>query len=505
MRLKTLCGLSLCVSALAAYGQTNATTPKTVSLSMKECVQLALLHNRDLQIQRFNPAIARLTLNGSYSYYEPTFSGNVQHSHRVSGAGYNSSLGLTLTGTDVQSYDTTMDLSGSMDLSGKLPMGMSYDLNTSYDNTWGFAQGGPVRSYSPSMGASLTQHLLRDFWTDQGRTTIEVSKRDLKKTELGVDYTVMDVLTKVQTAYYELIYARDNVKVEEKLLEVRERFYRETKRKVEVGTLPPLEEKLAQSQVAKVKADLILARNTVALDENTLKSLLGDDFVSSVGTTLAPSDSLVVVPETFELAESWRRGLAQRPDLTQLKLDVERADLDLKYRHNQLFPSLDLKAGIGMRGNDPSSAGAFGQMRSLSNPNDLLEVIFSVPLTRTAERANYRASKLKRAQANVLVKQLEEAILKSIDDAVKNVRTKLESITATREATVYAQAALEAEEKKLVAGKSTAYVVLQLQSDLATAAAAEIRAKADYNIALAQLYFVEGSALERNKIAIEIK
>jgi len=499
MRLKTLCGLSLCVSVLAASGQTNMTTPKTVSLSMKECVQLALLHNRDLQIQRFNPAIARLTLNGSYSYYEPTFSGNVQHSRQVSGSTYNPSIGIQQADSDLQRYDT------SLDLSGKLPMGMSYDLSGNYDNTWGIAKGGAFQTYAPSMGASVTQHLLRDSWTDQGRTTIEVSKRDLKKTELGVDYTVMDVLTRVQAAYFELIYARDNVKVEEKLLEVRERFYRETKRKVEVGTLPPLEEKLAQSQVAKVKADLILARNTVELDENTLKSLLGDDFVSSVGTTLVPSDSLVVVPETFELAESWRRGLAQRPDLTQLKLDVERADLDLKYRYNQLFPSLDLKAGIGLKGNDPTSAGAFGQMRSRSNPNDLLEVIFSVPLTRTAERANYRASKLKRAQANVLVKQLEEAILKSIDDAVKNVRTKLESITATREATVYAQAALEAEEKKLVAGKSTAYVVLQLQSDLATAAAAEIRAKADYNIALAQLYFVEGSALERNKLAIEIK
>jgi len=301
--------------------------------------------------------------------------------------------------------------------------------------------------------------------------------------------------------------------VGEKLLELKRRFYNESKRKVEVGTLPPLDEKLAESQVASVEADLILANNTVALAENNLKSLFGDDFLHSEGVTLLPTDSLLVVPETFDLAESWRFGLARRPDLTQLRLDVANADLNLKYARNQLFPSLDLVAGYGLRGSDnltsyetdPSAGNAFGQIRSRNNPNDLIGLIFSMPLSRTSERANYKTSQLRKSQAIIVVKQREETVLKQIDDAVKNARTSLQRVTATRLATEYSRAALEAEEKKLAAGKSTAYVVLQLQSDLANAAIAELQAKVNYNKSLAQLRFAEGSTLERNKIQIDLQ
>jgi outer membrane protein TolC len=131
--------------------------------------------------------------------------------------------------------------------------------------------------------------------------------------------------------------------------------------------------------------------------------------------------------------------------------------------------------------------------------------IFSVPLTRQAERANYRASKARKGQVGVLVKQREELVLREIDDAIKTARTSLQRVTATREATEYARAALEAEEKKLAGGTSTSFVVLQLQTDLATAAVNELRAKADYNVAVSQLHFVEASLLERHKIQLEIK
>ena len=507
MRVQTLVSLAVCLAALSVSGQTAVRTNTLQPISLQECTRLALLQNRELQIQRYNPEIARLTLSGSYAPYDPVVSMDGRHTHKASPGSYNADIQLPTPGYTAEDYTFQGGLSGD------LPIGMAYTLGLNYNNFWGSQTGYPLDSFSAGVAVEVRQHLLKNFWTDQTRTTIQVNKRELKITELGVDYLVMDVITRVETAYYGLIYAREAVKVGEKLLELKRRFYNESRRKVEVGTLPPLDEKLAESQVASVEADLILAHNNVALAENTLKSQLGDDFVSSTGVTLLPTENLVVVPEPFDLAESWRQGLAKRPDLLQLRLDVEKADLNLKYARNQLFPSLDLVAGYGLRGSDnltssqpdPSSAGPFGQIRSRSSPNDLLGVIFSVPLSRTAERASYKTSQLRKSQAIVLLKQREEAILKEIDDAVKNAQTSLQRVTATRVATEYARAALEAEDKKLLAGKSTAYVVLQLQSDLASAAIAELQAKVNYNRTLAQLRFVEGTALERNKIQIELK
>jgi outer membrane protein len=513
MRLIPLCFLF--VAALTAGAQTATPTNNLRPISLEECVRLALVHNRELQIQRYNPELARLTLSGSYGVYDPVLVSGYRHTHDTDSGGYTLDTLQSLSVYDAQSHVANAGLSGS------LPSGMTYDLSSSYVNTWGDRSGAPLETFNSAVAGKLTQHLLKNFWTDQARTTIQVNKRDLRITELGVDYRVMDIISQVEKAYYELIYTYDYVKVQDKLLEVRQRFYDETRQKIELGKLAPLEARLAQSQLANVQADLISARNRVALAENQLKALLGDDFVGSVNRRLAPSDGLVILPETFDVGASWQRGLAQRPDLAQLKLDVEKTDLDVKYRFNQLFPSLDLVAGYGLKGNDqlvlgssdsgaevlhdPTSAGAFGQIRSRLTPNDFLGVVFSVPLSRTGDRANYKASKVRKAQAEVLVKQREEVILREIDDALETARTSLQRITATREATAYARAALEAEEKKLAAGTSTSYVVLQLQGDLATAAVNELRAKADYSIALAQLHFVEGSVLERNKIQIEIK
>jgi outer membrane protein TolC len=69
----------------------------------------------------------------------------------------------------------------------------------------------------------------------------------------------------------------------------------------------------------------------------------------------------------------------------------------------------------------------------------------------------------------------------------------------------YAEAALQAEQKKLESGKSTSFQVLQLQKDLTDARGAEIRALADYNNALAQLSLAEGTTLLRHKIDVEVR
>lgn len=89
---------------------------------------------------------------------------------------------------------------------------------------------------------SVRQPLLKNFWTDQGRTTIKVNRQNVKISELGVQFLIMDVVTKVEQAYYDLVFTRENVKVQEKSLELNQQFFNETKRKVEVGTLAPLEE-----------------------------------------------------------------------------------------------------------------------------------------------------------------------------------------------------------------------------------------------------------------------
>jgi outer membrane protein TolC len=78
-------------------------------------------------------------------------------------------------------------------------------------------------------------------------------------------------------------------------------------------------------------------------------------------------------------------------------------------------------------------------------------------------------------------------------------------VDSTRQARLYAEAALDAEQKKLENGKSTSYLVMQFQRDLTNARSQEIRALADYNNALAQIAQMEGTALDRLNLRLEFR
>jgi outer membrane protein TolC len=135
----------------------------------------------------------------------------------------------------------------------------------------------------------------------------------------------------------------------------------------------------------------------------------------------------------------------------------------------------------------------------------MVGVVFSLPLSRTAERAHYRASQHLRAQADLRVKQKEELVIREITDAWNTARSSWDRIGVAHQARVCARGALADEEQKLASGKSTVFFVLQMQSDLAEAEALEVRARADYSKALAWLQFVDASILERQDLTLELK
>jgi outer membrane protein TolC len=117
-----------------------------------------------------------------------------------------------------------------------------------------------------------------------------------------------------------------------------------------------------------------------------------------------------------------------------------------------------------------------------------------------SERMAYQASKAAKAQSILLLKQQEEAILQAVYEDARRVQTLWEAIPLTRERTVYSKAALEAEQKKVAAGKSTTYDVLNIASDLTRSQVNEIIAVRDYNAALADLAFREGTTLQRRNV-----
>jgi outer membrane protein len=480
--------------------QTLTEARRTRVLTMEEVIRMALEHNLSIQITRYTPMQDLYALYGNYSPFEPVLKMSATHS-------YNSSPAGTIPGTSLPFPPNIRTASTyAPDLSGTLPTGLTYDLNAGplVDQSFNFANGPPKFESSP--GITLRQPILKNFWTDNNRFQISLSKNLLHSDEQSLRLTIMTTITSVKTAYYNLIGARENVEVNVKALELAEQLVAENLKRVQLGALAPLDEKQSESQAATSKANLLASEQALNTAENTLKNLITDNFSYWAEITPVPSETLVAVPESLNLQESWRRGVTQRPEMVQARLLVEKQNITIRYNYNQLFPEVDLTGSYGRNAADATFTQNLGDIRTGNNPFYSYGVAITIPLEGNIASINsYKSSKAALKQSLLQLKQQEQTIVVAIDNDVKTIRSDLQQVDATREARIYAEAALEAEQIKLEHGKSTSFVVLQLQSNLTTARSAEITALANYNIALEQLAQDEGNTLERNHIDVNIK
>ncbi len=488
----SLVALTLATTALA---QTAATATQRITLA--ECIELALQRNLDIQIRRLQPTIDLYNLDSARGFYDLTVNLNAVQRFNASPGSADPASRLFNVPNEVYTESYGPSLTQQLNTGGRVTLNADI-LRRSGNQFTSF-------NYSTDAGISLTQPLLKNSWMDATRQTILVNKRTLKIDELALRSQIMTTVNNVQQAYFELIFARDNVLVHDASLGLAEKLLADNKRRVEVGALAPLDEKQSESQVAARRADLLSARRDLEIQVNTIKSLLGDDFGSWARVTLEPADRLLAVPQTLNAQDSWRTGMALRPELLASKESIERQNIVLRYNHNQLFPSLDLTLTYGHNGIGQTLPNGLNGLQRGDNQFYSYGVVLSFPLSNTTAKNNFKSSKVQKEILLLQLKQLEQRIIVEIDNAVKQSRTAYEKIESTRQARLYAEAALDAEQKKLENGRSTSFFVLQLQRDLTAARSAEIRALADYNKTLATLSLSEGTTLEKSNIGLEFK
>jgi outer membrane protein TolC len=519
MRLTTLLGLTVWLSCLATYGQesnqvriTGYPAQKVVALSLTDAVRLALQNNLGLQLERYNPTIVRYDVRGLYgAAYDPVFTAQALRANTTREGG-------TFSALINQEIPGSLNRNDSLNttLAGNLPTGMRYELygNIAENRNTHFSlQGVPgtnflvkerTDQFDASAGIRVAQPLLRNFWTDSGRTAIKLRKQDQKIANLDLETRAHTVVYDVISAYYDLLGNLESIKVAEADLQVKRQNSDETRKKIEVGTLAALDEKKADSDVAIAENTLIEAQDARADTEARLKGLLYSDYVSELGTRIEPTDKLLIMPTLIDMPTSFRTAMERRPELQAQRNLLERRNIQIKFTYNQLFPQLDVIANWGVVGLDRDRLE--GALRDLSNTafeQDGWGALFSVPLWRERERNAHKIAKLQKEQEVLRVKALADTIASDVDTAVRAVVSARKRIDTNQRAVASAEADLDAERKKFQAGKSTSFFVLEASSRLAAARNQYIQAIVEYNRAIHQLSRAEGTILEENQIDLD--
>ncbi len=419
------------------------------------------------------------------------------------------------------------------------------NLLVGFNNTRVTSGNAPFTVLSPQLNSSfrfqLTQHLLQGFGLAANNRFISIARNDRELSDVAFRLQVITTVNQIETMYWDLVYAYENVRVQKESLAFAEKTNSDTKKQVEIGSLAPIEVVRAQSTVAQDQQALTVALTNLQLEQllmkNALSRTLRDQTLA--GAEVIPTSTMEVpeneaVQPTQDLVAD---ALRHRADLVESRIQLNTTAISNKAVRNALLPTLDLFAyygGTGLGGsqnptnlcqsateefcatpNPDANLGQFLPSPSTSYSGTLNQLVNStasdkgvglqlnIPLRNRAAQAVQIRSELEYQQAQMRLQQLENQISIEVRNAQFGVEQNLASVASAQAAVDYAKQSLDAEQKKYQFGTSTTTAVLQTESALATAESTLVSAMAAYEKSRVELDRATGVTLDHAGISVD--
>ncbi|MBA2353303.1 MAG: TolC family protein, partial [Acidobacteria bacterium] len=466
------------------------------SVTINEAVALALEQNVSLRVQRMTPEIVGLDLAQVYAAWLPALAGNLLYQSLKQPPS-----SFLQTGEDTPF--TQDQLIGSFGVEQVLPTGGSYALGyeaSRTENNNAFATLNPATR--GNLTFSFTQPLLRNRGIDNTRLNLVVSRNNRSISDLDLRNTVVGTVRDVKNAYWDVVVARSNLAVQQQTLELARQTLGDNRKRVEVGTMAPIDIVQAEAEEASNEENVIIAEQTLAQAQDRLRALLLDPgtpdfFDTTFETTELPA--LAAAPVDVDAAVA--AAIANRLDLQQARKQLENNEVRIRFFQNQVLPAIGANVDYGLAG----LGGTINQRDNTVFPpgpptstrqrgySDVVRDIFgfdfptwtvslqvNYPLGRNPNRINLERARLQNDQSLLQLRDLERQVVQQVRDLARQVNTNLKRVATTRAARSLAERRLEAEQKKFGVGLSTTFNVLQAQRDLAAARNNEQRAILDF-------------------------
>jgi outer membrane protein TolC len=485
-------------------------------LSLIDAVTRTLASNVSIAVEEFNSKVKTEKIAEGESEFDPTFEINLSTEE-----------GTQQQASAFSSPDKSRNKNSNRDfsLTQKFVTGTDYELSFTNDrNKTNSATAGLNPSYSSELDLSITQPLLKNFGIDLNKRNIYIAKNEVNISDYEFEGKVIDIISNVENVYWDLVFRIKDLEVKKKSLERAKDLERRVKAQVSVGVMAEIETLQAQSEVASRNESLLVAQNLIQDTEDILKNILNIDYGSDEGLkAIHPSDRPEMVIEEINLNNAIKETLLNRPDYRGKQKELENKNILVKYRENQLYPTVDLVGSLGLNGLSGNAVnvtsgtftgrskygGDYGQALSDTLSTEYFNwgigVNFSYPLGNRSAKSQLSASRIEKAQLILSIRDIEKGIIVEVREAVRQLKTDIKRIHASKVARKLAEEKLKAEEKKFEVGLSTSFNVLKFQEDLAEEQGNEIKALIDYNKSKIRLRQVMATTLKAKNIKLQPK
>lgn len=460
-------------------------TPPGPPLTLEECIALAMKKNFDLQVQGFSTDIARENLIIAKADFSPTINASTDR---------NLSRGTRV----VPQPDGTLLLLPSDSNNTRFTAGVSERLAQTNGI---FSFGGSVsrsslqrQAYSSGTSFALSQPLLKNAGPTVARANVERNKLGVTIASLNYRSRVLTVIRDTENAYYNLVAARETLRIRQLTLDYNQQLFEENKTRRATGVATDLDVLTAEYGVANARRAVVQAEQNSSDREDALLSLIN---LPNFDVRPGPVAFEEYKAEPVSFAISYKLARDYFPDTLSTAETIKQLELDVITAKSNRLPSLNLNASLGYNTTDTS----YGDVITF-RPNDRgdsrdLSLSYSMPWGMKADRARYRSAIINRDAQKVRLDQLELSLLVQVRTAVRAVEANVVAVEIAVKATELASRQYDLQKARFDAGLSTSRLVLQAQDDLENARFNELSAKVTLRGAVAELQRLEGSSIKR--------
>ncbi len=470
-----------------------------IYLSIDDAVALALENNLDLDIARYNLNIAEADLLRAKSGASilGVNTGIVQNTPGGGVGGLGGTVGSGTGGTTVAAggagtgtnglVSSTLGIGSPLinfdpQLSGTLQLDKNDTESVSvfspvpvvaqntYTSNFGYSQGfgwggmltgsfnnthlttnNPTSLLTPQLGSNFqfrfTQNLLQGFGFLPNTRFIRIAKNNREISDVAFRLQVITTVDQIENMYWDLVYAYENVRVQQESLTYAQKALEDSKRQAQVGTAPPIQVVSSQSTVATDQQNLIVAQNNLQLQQLLMKNALSRSIEDPV---LAEADVIptsgMVIPQqeaVVPIQDMIIDALRHRAELVESRIDLQSRDINNKAVRNAMLPTLQAFAyygGSGVGGDvnpavpncanttsafcfDQTKApppfrstttvgygGTLNQLVNSTAPDKGLGLSLTIPLRNRLAQSNQVRAQLEYRQAQVRELQLENQV-----------------------------------------------------------------------------------------------
>ena len=483
---------------VAQPNQIMPTSGTRVPLTADDAVRRALERNLDIQVQRLEPQLLDLQVAALWATYRPSLTSSLF----TQGATNLPTSQLQAAGCSQISNDS-MQWNAGMQKNfrwGGGALAANFN-NTRLETSDTAATRNPA--YTSNIQAQYTQPLLRNFKIDPTRSSLLIQTLQSQITDLNLRATLTITEAQVRNAYWDLVFAIDNVEAARRNLDLSAKLVQDNRAKVEIGTMAPIDVVQAQAEEATRKQALVNAEATRRTSELALKRLIvggtDDDLWNA---TLEPTDRPATTPEPIDLEGAVRNALANRVDLAVNKRNLDQNEISVRNLRNQSLPNLDLiglynlqgrggtefqRQGIGGNITNTIPGGYFDALSNIGTftaPTWSVRLNLTYPIGQSSAEAAYARARVQVTQTQAQIKQAELLIATEVTNAALNVTNNFEAVQASAVARELSEQRLQAAQSKFEVGMATNFEVVQAQRDLADARTIELRNNLNYRKAI---------------------